>query len=145
MNPNYIEIARTQLENLKQIMIRHKDTAIHPIALVIAPDNSQFMMVMEWRSEEERVIVIEKMCMAARAVKAAAVILFGTSRAFMPKELGTEPTLFLFANIYTPGEKGYIMGQVFTQVDGELVFLDEMNSTLQDILPFEAPAIWEER
>lgn len=101
------------------------------------------MIIMEWHNNEEKEIVIGKMCLAARKVGAAAVILCGTSRAFMPKETGTEPVLFLFACIYTPEEKDYIMGQVYTQVDGELVFLDEMNTASHDILPFEAPPIWE--
>jgi len=102
-------------------------------------------MILEWRSEEEKEIVIGKMCAAARAAGAAAVILFGTSRAFMPKDLGTEPVLFLFASIYTPSEKSYTMGQVYTQVDGELMFLDEMNTATHDILPFETPPIWEKQ
>jgi len=100
------------------------------------------MMVMEWRSEAEKEIVLKRMTTAARVSGAAAVILFGTSRAYLAKQ-AEDPVMFLFAGIHVPGEKAYTLGQVYSSVGGELVFLEEMNSSSHDILPFEIPEIWE--
>jgi len=142
VNPAYLTLARTQLEELRQLMAKHSDTAIHPMALLIMPNNSQVIIVMEWRSTEEKEIVLRKLGDAARAADAIAVILFGTATAILAKQLD-EPVSFLFAGIHVPGEKTYCLGQIFAMVAGELVFLEELNSSEHDILPFQIPPIWE--
>ncbi len=149
MNPSYISTARTQLEELKQIMMKHADTAIHPMALLIMPDGAQVIMVMEWRSPKEKEIVLRKMCDAARAADAVAVILLGTSRAYLGTDLfllddqADDPVMFLFAGIHVPDEKVYCLGQIYSSVGGELVFLEEMNSSSHYISPFKFPPIWD--
>ena len=144
MDPRYITTARAYLDEFKKIMVTYKDSAIHPVALFIMPNLAEVMMVMEWRSPEEKDVVLDKMVVAARAAGAAAVVVFGTANALMP-QLGDVPALFLFADIHVPNEKTYSLGQIYALVDGNIVFLDEMNSSTHNILFFQIPSIWGEQ
>jgi hypothetical protein len=141
MNEIFITMARDWFATFKGHMQERKMKGYNPVALLIAPGN-ELMIVMDWKTLEEQKIVLEKLVAAIREMECIAVILFGTAYTQYP-DMGTEPVPFLFANIHTPDEPIYTIGQTYSVLEGETIFGEEIDSLTHDVTPWQVPAFWE--
>jgi hypothetical protein len=140
MHQELTTLVRSQLDMFKQIMVTQKDKAICPTALLIQPNGEQFMIVMEWRSEEEKEIVLAKLCGAVYTARALAVVLTMAVNVLMTKTNQAEAVLL--STLYVPSQKPFSIGYKFAMVEQEPVFGEEISSADIIISPFPVPDLW---
>lgn len=139
MDPSFIAVARENFNLLKELMIQTKDKAVMPTAIVITPSGS-FMVVMDLKTLTVE-YCFKELAVYVQKTQAIAVVI--VSAGFTTcLEIGPGRVTALLASIYTPSEPVYTIAQLYTVIDGEPVFTEEMESNTKRISPWQIPSLW---
>ena len=133
-------LLRSQLDLFKEVMIKTKDKAVCPTAMLLQPNGEQFMIVMEWRNEEEAEVCLAKLCGVVGAAQILAVVLTCAVNVVMSKTNTMEK--ILMSTLYVPTQKPFSLGYKFEMVENEPVFGDEVSSADLVISPYQIPDLW---
>lgn len=135
-----IAILRSQLDLFKDVMIKTKDRAVCPTAMLLQPNGEQFMIVMEWHNDEEAEICLARLCGVVAQAQILAVVLTCAANVMVTKTNTMEKVLM--STLYVPTQKPFSLGYKYEMVENEPVFGDEVSSADLEISPYQIPDLW---